>query len=67
MLVLSGKLECKLFFPDNPDNLQTVLLEAGQQIYIKPGLAHIVTARDRDALAIETSPTMLSLDDQVAL
>jgi hypothetical protein len=67
MLVLNGKLEYKLFFPDSPDDFQTVLLEVGQQINVKPGLAHIVTAREVDALAIETSPDVLILDDNILL
>lgn len=64
MNILKGKVRCELYMPNKPEIMLEIILNAGEQIVIKPGCAHIFTALGDDVLAMEFA--QLTLDEIVA-
>ena len=66
MLIISGKLKAKYWLIDNYDESLEIVLEPGDIVNVKPGVAHVYIAKD-GASAIEYSPQILNIEDQIKI
>lgn len=64
MLVIKGFLKAKYWFIDNRNECLELMLEPGDIVNVKPGVAHVYIAKE-GASAIEFSSQVLDYNDQI--
>jgi len=66
LLVTKGILKAKYWLPDNLEETLEFILNPGDIVNIKPGAAHVYIS-DEGASAIEFSPQILDISDQIGI
>lgn len=66
MLIINGTLKAKYWLIDNSDESIEFILEPGDIVNVKPGVVHVYISKD-GASAIEYSPQMLNIEDQIKI
>jgi len=64
LLVTNGILKAKYWLANNPEDRLEFVLKPGDIVNVKPGAAHVYIS-DEGASAIEFSPQVLDISDQI--